>query len=97
MPNYALQDRAKWASYPDAGVLFDYLFQTACTTCFHPINAGDLCPDCQKFVEEERRKRAEAESQRFADMISPSSRFVHVYGVGRVDPWTREGKQYLDS
>lgn len=97
MPNYTCQDRAKWADRQDGGVFFDYLFQTACKTCFHPLNAGDLCPDCQKLVDEEKREEDEKVGRWLSAILSDDgTRFVHVYGIGRVDTWSREGKQYLD-
>jgi hypothetical protein len=95
MPNYVCQDRAKYASAQDGGVLFDFLLTTACKTCFHPLNAGDLCPACQEFVDEERRKQAEEEKQRFDEWLS-GVYSVHVFGIGYVDTRTREGRRYLD-
>lgn len=95
MPNYLCQDRERWASYPDCGVLFDYLLAEACKTCFYPMNAGDLCPDCQRVVDEERRRLDEQAIRQFDDMLH-RRHHVHVYGVGTVDTWTEEGRRYLD-
>ncbi len=68
-----------------------------CQACGYPyFQGGDLCTECEAFVEQVEKEEAARLAQRFEDLLSPNSRFVHVYGVGYVDPWTREGKQHLD-
>lgn len=68
-----------------------------CQTCGYPyFQGGDLCAECEVLVIQIEKEESDRAFQAFRDFISPQSRFVHVYGVGYVDPWTREGKQYLD-
>lgn len=69
----------------------------ACQTCGHPyVQAGDLCPPCEELVVD-CKKRGEERAANFPNgILGPDSCLVHIYGVGYVDPWTRQGKQFLD-
>lgn len=69
----------------------------ACQTCGYPyVQAGDLCPPCEELVADCKKRDEERAADVLNEILRPDSRFVHVYGVGYVDPWTREGKQLLD-
>jgi hypothetical protein len=94
MPNYICRERP---THPINRVQFDFLLEHACNVCFYPLNAGDLCPDCQKLVAEEEKRQAEIAGRWLNNVLSGDScRYVHVFGVGYVDSWSRAGKRYLD-
>jgi hypothetical protein len=68
-----------------------------CQVCGYPyFQGGDLCTECETFVKQVEEKEATRLAQQFEDFLSPHSRFIHVFGVGYVDPWTRDGQTYLD-
>jgi hypothetical protein len=94
MPNYICRERP---THTINCVQFDFLLEHACNVCFYPLNAGDLCPDCQKLVAEEEKRQAEIAGRWLNNVLSGGScRYVHVFGVGYVDSWSRAGKRYLD-
>ncbi len=65
----------------------------SCQTCGHPFfQAGAMCPECAEAF----TRNMQAAAEGMAQWLNDIPRMVHVYGVGHVDPWTREGKQYLD-
>jgi hypothetical protein len=70
-----------------------WLIEMSCQVCGHfHLRAGDMCPRCQ----EDFKLHCEAMGTALSEHLELCKRGVHVYGVGLVDPWTREGKQHLD-
>ncbi len=70
-----------------------WYFEMSCTTCGHPhLRAGDICPPCKADLDVSLMALGKA-FQHHSELLK---RGVHIYGVGLVDPWTREGKRYLE-
>ncbi len=62
----------------------------SCKTCGYPNHhAGPLCPKCEQI----ETRKFQAMGEALIDHLHP--RHVHMFGIGRVDPWTRAGRNLI--
>ena len=62
----------------------------SCKDCGYPFaQGGSLCEKCKKAVTDDLRGAAKV----LEDFLSP--RHVHSHRLGRLDPWTREGRNLI--